>query len=74
MKSKGITGHQITPFLLKRVSEKTGGKSLESNLALVAHNTKIATNIAKELSQLKSTQRQLAHEARRKPTTSYIVE
>lgn len=47
---------------------------MESNLALVAHNTKIATNIAKELSQLKSTQRQLAHEARRKPTTSYIVE
>lgn len=73
MRSKGIKGHQVTPFLLKSVSEKTAGKSLESNLALVANNARVAARIAVELSQLKQTQRKTAQEAKRKPTTTYLM-
>eukprot|EP01125_Pyxidicula_operculata_P002480 TRINITY_DN1233_c0_g1_i1.p1 TRINITY_DN1233_c0_g1~~TRINITY_DN1233_c0_g1_i1.p1 ORF type:complete len:172 (-),score=30.42 TRINITY_DN1233_c0_g1_i1:25-540(-) len=45
-----ITGRDITPFILKNVSEITGGKSLQSNLALIKNNTKIASQIAVKLS------------------------
>jgi pseudouridine-5'-phosphate glycosidase len=42
----GIRGNQVTPFLLKRVTELTGGKSLESNIHLVKNNAKIGASIA----------------------------
>lgn len=64
----------MTPFLLKRVSELTCGKSLEANLALVANNTKVAANIARELAQLKLSQWKVTQEAKRKPTSIYIEE
>ncbi len=41
-----ITGKNITPFLLKRVTELTSGKSLETNIALVLNNAKVAGEIA----------------------------
>jgi pseudouridine-5'-phosphate glycosidase len=44
--SRGITGQQVTPFLLGRVVERTGGRSLEANLALVRHNAAVAAQIA----------------------------
>eukprot|EP01129_Flabellula_baltica_P014495 TRINITY_DN6947_c0_g1_i2.p1 TRINITY_DN6947_c0_g1~~TRINITY_DN6947_c0_g1_i2.p1 ORF type:complete len:408 (-),score=85.99 TRINITY_DN6947_c0_g1_i2:27-1250(-) len=50
---KQILGRDITPYILKRVAELTGGKSLEANLSLIRNNTRVATNIAVELSQLK---------------------
>ena len=49
---QGVTGKRITPFLLKRIVELTGGKSLESNLALVENNVKLAIEVAKEYSKL----------------------
>ena len=43
---KGIKGKQITPFLLARVAELTGGASLESNIQLVYNNARLAAAIA----------------------------
>ncbi|MCE5257061.1 MAG: pseudouridine-5'-phosphate glycosidase [Spirochaetaceae bacterium] len=42
----GIKGKQLTPYLLKRISEITGGESLESNIALVKNNARLAAEIA----------------------------
>ncbi len=42
----GITGKEVTPFLLARVKELTGGDSLEANIALVEHNAALAAQIA----------------------------
>ncbi|HVO05000.1 MAG TPA: pseudouridine-5'-phosphate glycosidase [Candidatus Cybelea sp.] len=43
---KGIAGKEVTPFLLQRVNEATGGKSLAANIALVKHNARLAARIA----------------------------
>ncbi len=42
----GISGKRLTPFLLARIVELTGGDSLESNIALVKHNAALAAAIA----------------------------
>ncbi|WP_416198802.1 MAG: Pseudouridine-5'-phosphate glycosidase [Sporanaerobacter sp.] len=49
---KGIKGKKVTPFLLSRVKDKTGGDSLESNIKLVYNNAKVGANLAIELSKL----------------------
>jgi len=46
---QGIKGKETTPFLLARVSELTGGDSLESNIQLVFNNAKVAALTAVEL-------------------------
>jgi pseudouridine-5'-phosphate glycosidase len=43
---EGITGKAITPFLLARVSEISGGRSLEANISLVLHNAELGARIA----------------------------
>lgn len=45
-KEKGITGKQVTPFLLNRIKQMTKGKSLETNISLVKHNAEVAAKIA----------------------------
>lgn len=52
---KNIKGKNITPFLLQRVNELTGGKSLESNIALVKNNAAIGSQIAVHLANITST-------------------
>ena len=42
-----ISGKDTTPYLLKKIVEETGGKSLEANLALVYNNAKIGAKLAK---------------------------
>jgi pseudouridine-5'-phosphate glycosidase len=42
----GISGKDTTPYLLKTIVEKTQGKSLEANLALVYHNAKVGAKLA----------------------------
>ena len=49
----GISGREVTPFILKRVNELTKGKSLEANLALVQNNAAVGAQIACELAKLK---------------------
>ncbi|MDO6353821.1 pseudouridine-5'-phosphate glycosidase [Caloramator sp. CAR-1] len=51
-KEKGIKGKETTPFLLAKVKEITGGKSLDSNIQLVYNNAKLASEIAVELSRM----------------------
>ena len=46
MDAAGIVGKETTPFLLKRIVEITGGRSLAANVALVKHNARIAAEIA----------------------------
>lgn len=46
---QGIKGKETTPFLLARVSELTGGDSLDSNIQLVFNNARVAALTAVEL-------------------------
>ena len=48
MDEKGIKGKECTPFLLAKIAEITGGKSLESNIQLVFNNAVVGTEVAKE--------------------------
>jgi pseudouridine-5'-phosphate glycosidase len=41
-----IAGKDVTPFLLKYISEQTKGESLESNIALIKNNAKTGAAIA----------------------------
>ena len=44
-----IHGKEVTPFLLQRINELTGGKSMQSNLALLLNNARLAAQIATSL-------------------------
>lgn len=44
--AEGVAGKDVTPFLLGRIVEITGGRSLEANIALVKHNARIGARIA----------------------------
>ncbi|MCX6033470.1 MAG: pseudouridine-5'-phosphate glycosidase [Chloroflexi bacterium] len=46
-----IHGQALTPFLLARMAELTGGASLKANLALLLNNARLAAQIAKEFSK-----------------------
>ena len=43
---RGIHGKDITPFLLGRIVELSGGASLETNIALVRHNARLGAALA----------------------------
>jgi pseudouridine-5'-phosphate glycosidase len=47
----GITGKDLTPFLLARLATVTGGRSLNANIALVKHNALVAAEIAKAFAE-----------------------
>ena len=42
----GIRGKAITPFLLERVNQLTGGESLRANVALLENNARVAAVLA----------------------------
>jgi pseudouridine-5'-phosphate glycosidase len=44
---RGIRGQEVTPFLLQRVSELSGGASLRANLALLRNNARLGAQIAR---------------------------
>jgi len=48
-KALNITGKDVTPFLLDRIQQLTGGKSLESNIQLVYNNAVLGAKIAGEI-------------------------
>ena len=41
-----ITGKQLTPYLLARLAEVTGGASIRANRALAIHNARVAAELA----------------------------
>jgi pseudouridine-5'-phosphate glycosidase len=45
-RAQGVRGQALTPFLLGRLSELTGGESLRANLALLLNNARLAAKIA----------------------------
>ncbi len=47
-----VAGKRVTPFLLARVSELTGGDSLATNIELVLNNARLASAIAVQLAQI----------------------
>lgn len=50
---RGIRGKEITPFLLARVAELTGGASQRANVALLKNNAAVAAGIACALAAAK---------------------
>ncbi len=44
---KGITGRDVTPFLLARLHELSGGESLRANIELVKNNARLGAQIAR---------------------------
>lgn len=49
---QGISGKDVTPFLLSRIFDTTKGKSLTANIALVLNNARLAAQIASEINKL----------------------
>ncbi|MEE2716067.1 MAG: pseudouridine-5'-phosphate glycosidase [SAR324 cluster bacterium] len=45
-KVQQITGKEVTPFLLERVNQRTQGRSLQSNTALIRNNARLGARIA----------------------------
>ena len=45
--AQGVTGKDVTPFLLQRIFELTEGRSLEANIALVRNNARLAADHGK---------------------------
>ena len=53
MEAKGIRGKDETPFLLAKIVELTGGKSLEANIHLIMNNAKLGALAAVEYAKLR---------------------
>ncbi|MCW2246798.1 pseudouridine-5'-phosphate glycosidase [Azospirillum fermentarium] len=48
---RNVQGKDVTPFLLARVTELTGGDSLKANIALICDNARVAAAVAAAYSQ-----------------------
>jgi len=46
---KGIAGPALTPFLLSQMAERSGGATLQANIALLENNARVAAEIAREV-------------------------
>lgn len=44
--ARNIAGRDITPFLLSRMAERSGGATLRTNIALLENNARVATEVA----------------------------
>jgi pseudouridine-5'-phosphate glycosidase len=42
----GVAQKEVTPYLLSRINELTGGRSLAANIALIKNNAAVAAEIA----------------------------
>jgi pseudouridylate synthase len=50
-KARGVAGKAVTPFLLSYLFERTGGRSLATNIALVKNNAALAGKLAASLAR-----------------------
>jgi pseudouridine-5'-phosphate glycosidase len=57
MRSRGISGKDATPFMLARIVELTGGRSLVANIELVKNNARVASGIAIALRRIEDVPR-----------------
>lgn len=51
-KAEKIRGQAVTPYLLERVSQFTGGESLQANLGLLLKNAEIGSQIARAMAPM----------------------
>jgi pseudouridine-5'-phosphate glycosidase len=51
---EGVTGRNVTPFILSRVAEKTAGRALGVNIALLKNNARIAGAISVALANMEN--------------------
>jgi len=49
MQQQGISGKETTPYLLGSIVERTGGKSLDTNIQLILNNARAAAEIAAQM-------------------------
>lgn len=49
--SESVSGAALTPFLLSRIFERSEGRTLEANVALLLNNARVAARIAIELNR-----------------------
>ena len=49
MESMGISGKETTPYLLKKIAQKTKNKSLETNIKLALNNISLGAKIAQKI-------------------------
>jgi len=47
--TRGVAGKQLTPFLLGELAQRSGGKTLAANVALLENNARVAAEIARSL-------------------------
>ncbi len=45
-RAQGVAGKNLTPFLLNELSQKSGGKTLAANVALLENNARVGAEIA----------------------------
>ena len=45
----GVSGRELTPFLLSRMAQQSGGATLRANIALLENNARVAAEIARAL-------------------------
>jgi pseudouridine-5'-phosphate glycosidase len=50
----GVSGKAVTPFLLARLVEATGGRTLRANVALLARNARVAAEVAVAYARLRA--------------------
>lgn len=51
---QGVSGKEVTPFILSAVVKATSGASLQANIALIKNNAKVGADIAVEFKKLKN--------------------
>jgi pseudouridine-5'-phosphate glycosidase len=44
---EGVGGKDLTPYLLARIADLSGGRSMAANIALLRHNALLAARVAK---------------------------
>jgi pseudouridine-5'-phosphate glycosidase len=54
LEARGVSGPAVTPFLLSRIADYTGGRSLRANLALLENNAAVAASVVRAISALTS--------------------
>lgn len=54
LKRRDVRGKDVTPFLLERFREETGGESLEVNKRIIRNNARLAARIAVALAALRA--------------------
>lgn len=49
---RAVAGAAVTPFLLQRIAELSGGDSVRANIALAVNNARVAGQVAVEVAQI----------------------